>query len=105
MAIRPALVVMGASDRRRMRRVVIRGAGVALETRKSLLGHANGDITTHYSAAELDELIRAVELIFDRGRIESPNLMLLGESNRDCRKVSEMKKGPGEFQNRAEFRS
>jgi hypothetical protein len=68
----------------------LRGAGVALETRKSLLGHANGDITTHYSAAELDELIRAVELIVDRGRIESPNLMLLGsqtvESVGKCRK-------------------
>jgi len=68
----------------------LRGAGVALETRKSLLGHANGDITTHYSAAELDELIQAVELIVDRGRIESPNLMLLGsqtvESVGKCRK-------------------
>ena len=36
------------------------GAGVPLETRKALLGHANGDITTHYSAAELNELLDAV---------------------------------------------
>ena len=35
----------------------LRGAGVPLETRKALLGHANGDITTHYSAAELGELL------------------------------------------------
>ena len=27
----------------------LRGAGVPLEIRKALLGHANGDITTHYS--------------------------------------------------------
>ncbi|MGH1486369.1 MAG: tyrosine-type recombinase/integrase, partial [Cellvibrionaceae bacterium] len=33
----------------------LRAAGVPVETRKALLGHANGDITTHYSAAELSE--------------------------------------------------
>lgn len=55
-----------------------RGAGVALETRKALLGHVNGDITTHYSAAELDELINAVEMIVDRGIVQSPTLMLVG---------------------------
>lgn len=59
----------------------LRGAGIPLATRKALLGHANGDITTHYSAAELQELISAVEKIADRGRIESPNLMLLGSQN------------------------
>jgi len=68
----------------------LRGAGVPLETRKSLLGHANGDITTHYSAAELQELLEAAERIVDRGRPESPNLMLLGaqerNSGRRCRK-------------------
>jgi hypothetical protein len=41
-------------------------AGVPLETRKALLGHANGDITTHYSAAELNELKKAVEKIVDQ---------------------------------------
>jgi len=34
----------------------LRSAGVSLETRKALLGHAHGDITTHYFAAELAEL-------------------------------------------------
>jgi integrase len=38
----------------------LRAAGVSEETRKVLLGHTNGDITTHYSAAELAELITAV---------------------------------------------
>ncbi len=37
----------------------LRGTGVVLETRKLLLGHTNGDITTHYSAAELGELLDA----------------------------------------------
>ena len=75
----------------------LRGAGVPLETRKALLGHANGDITTHYSAAELDELIQAVERIVERGRLESPNLMLIGiDRPRSVGKVSEMKKGSTE---------
>ena len=45
----------------------LRGAGIFLETRKAILGHASGDITTHYSAAELSELIDAAEKITDRG--------------------------------------
>lgn len=39
----------------------LRSAGVPLETRKVLLHHKSGDITTHYSGAELKELINAVE--------------------------------------------
>ena len=45
------------------------------ETRKVLLGHKNGDITTHYSAAELAELIAAVNKI-DRS-LETPAITLL----------------------------
>lgn len=37
----------------------LRAAGVSLETRKVLLGHTNGDITSHYSAVELTELLEA----------------------------------------------
>ena len=48
----------------------LRSAGIPLETRKALLGHANGDITTHYSAAELQELIDAAEAIANRGERE-----------------------------------
>ena len=55
----------------------LRGVGVPLETRKALLGHANGDITTHYSAAELDELITAAEKVVDRKVVESPALIVL----------------------------
>ena len=34
---------------------------VLLETRKVLLGHKTGDITSHYNALELAELIRATK--------------------------------------------
>jgi integrase len=41
----------------------LRAAGVSLETRKVLLGHKNGNITSHYSAPEIDELIDAANRI------------------------------------------
>ncbi len=41
----------------------LRAAGVPLETRKVLLGHRNGDITTHYSAPELEELLVAANKV------------------------------------------
>lgn len=62
----------------------LRAAGVKLETRKVILGHKNGDITTHYSQAEIQELRDAVELLTNR-RKASPALKLVG-------KVSETKK-------------
>lgn len=72
----------------------LRSAGVPLETRKALLGHANGDITTHYSAAELKELVTATEAIVTRGNTETPNLMLIRKRKaKPVGKVSEIKKG------------
>lgn len=53
----------------------LRSAGVGEETRKVLLGHTNGDITTHYSAAELAELVTAVNKI-DRS-LATPVITLL----------------------------
>jgi integrase len=41
----------------------LRTAGVPLETRKALLGHKTGDITSHYSAPELAELLRAANAV------------------------------------------
>ena len=71
----------------------LRGAGVPLETRKALLGHASGDITTHYSAAELQELLNAAEKIVDRGRTQSPALILVcRQGKRIVGKVSEQEK-------------
>lgn len=55
----------------------LRSAGVPLETRKALLGHAHGDITTHYSAAELNELLKAANKIVKRGKSQSPTLTLV----------------------------
>ena len=52
-------------------------AGVPRETRKLLLGHASGDFTTHYSAAEIKELIDAVDKIADRGLAQTPTLTLI----------------------------
>jgi hypothetical protein len=48
---------------------------VGEETRKVLLGHTNGDITTHYSAVEIAELIQAVNRI-DRS-LATPAITLL----------------------------
>ena len=62
----------------------LRAAGVKLETRKVILGHKNGDITTHYSQAEIEELQDAVELLTNRKKA-SPALQLVG-------KVSDIKK-------------
>ena len=55
----------------------LRAAGVSLETRKVLLGHKNGDITSHYSAPELEELIRAVNKVCGGKFGKSPALTLL----------------------------
>ena len=61
----------------------LRAAGVPLETRKALLGHSNGDITTHYSAAELGELLNAAEKIVDRGIAQTPTLALVRNTGSD----------------------
>ena len=53
----------------------LRAAGVPEETPKVLPGHKNGDISTHYSAAELRELIEAVQKI-DASR-ETPMITVL----------------------------
>jgi hypothetical protein len=52
-------------------------ARISRETSKALFGHANVDITTHYSAAELGELLAAAEKITDRGKTQSPTLMVI----------------------------
>ena len=71
----------------------LRGAGVPLETRKALLGHASGDITTHYSAAELSELLEAVEKIVDKGIAQTPTLTVVQRSKEVVGKLSEKEKG------------
>lgn len=60
----------------------LRAAGVGIETRMVLLGHKNNQITTHYSAVEIGELIEAAERVsFRRG--STPTLTLLRSPNAD----------------------
>ncbi len=55
----------------------LRAAGVSLETRKVLLGHKNGDITSHYSAPEIDELLEAANRVCRSKSGKSPAMTLL----------------------------
>jgi len=41
----------------------LRAAGVSFEDRQDLLGHKSGRITTHYSQAELTNLIEAADKV------------------------------------------
>lgn len=55
----------------------LRAAGVALETRKVMLGHKNGDITSHYSAPEIEELLEAANRVCQGKSVKSPSMTLL----------------------------
>jgi len=50
----------------------LRAAGVTFEDRQDLLGHRSGRITTHYSQAELTNLIEAAEKVCDTDSRKSP---------------------------------
>ncbi|KTD53491.1 integrase [Legionella santicrucis] len=54
----------------------LRAAGVSYEDRQDLLGHRSGRITTHYSQAELSNLLDAANLII-QSRRESKELTIL----------------------------
>jgi len=55
----------------------LRSAGVPQETRKVLLGHRNGDITTHYSAPEITELLEASDRVCETQSRKTPALTSL----------------------------
>lgn len=57
----------------------LRAAGVTKEkeTQKDVLGHENGDITSHYSIAKIRELIDAVEKIAYESGDSTPSLTLI----------------------------
>ena len=59
----------------------LRAAGVPHETRKVLLGHRTGDITTHYSAPELEELIEAANRVCEDKSGKSPALVILKQKH------------------------
>jgi integrase len=50
----------------------LRAAGVSFEDRQDLLGHKSGRMTTHYSQAELSDLISAAEKVCDSESRKSP---------------------------------
>ncbi|APZ43263.1 tyrosine-type recombinase/integrase [Acidihalobacter ferrooxydans] len=55
----------------------LRAAGVGFEDRQDLLGHRSGRMTTHYSAAELGNLIEAANRVCGSKSRKSPALMVL----------------------------
>jgi len=55
----------------------LRAAGVSFEDRQDLLGHRSGRITSHYSAAELGNLIEAANQVVGDGSRKSPALVVL----------------------------
>lgn len=55
----------------------LRAAGVTKETRKVILGHKNGDITSHYSAPEILELLNAVQMLCGQKSRKSPALNIV----------------------------
>ena len=57
----------------------VRAAGWSNEDRKDLLGHKNGDITTHYSRVEIDHLREVVESIIRPISYNSPTLKVVGD--------------------------
>ena len=57
----------------------LRAAGVSFEDRQDLLGHRSGRITTHYSGAELYNLIDAANRVCERKNC-GPILKLISQS-------------------------
>jgi len=50
---------------------------VSFEDRQDLLGHRSGRITTHYSGAELANLIEAVNRMCESAARKMPTLVML----------------------------
>ena len=55
----------------------LRAAGLSFEDRQDLLGHRSGRITTHYSAAELGNLIDAANRVCEGSVRKMPTLTVL----------------------------
>ena len=55
----------------------LRAAGVTFEDRQGLLGHKSRRITTHYSAAELENLIEAANRVCGTQSRKGPALVLI----------------------------
>ncbi len=55
----------------------LRAAGITEETRAELLGHKRGSVTTHYSTAEVAELVNAVEKIAEKRGADSDGVAVV----------------------------
>ena len=55
-----------------------------------IMGQANGDINTHYSAAEVEERLAAAQKATERGIAQTPSLTLIRRHAQDVRKVEEL---------------
>lgn len=55
----------------------LRSAGVSFEDRQDLLGHKSSRITTHYSMAEIADLIAAANVVCEEESRKSPALVIL----------------------------
>ncbi len=55
----------------------LRAAGAGFEDRQDLLGHKSGRITTHYSAAELQNLLEAANKVCGENSRKSPALVII----------------------------
>jgi integrase len=60
----------------------LRAAGVSFEDRQDLLGHKSARITTHYSAAEITNLIEASNKVCQGPSRKSPAILLLRSAAR-----------------------
>ena len=55
----------------------LRSSGVSFEDRQDLLGRKSARITTHYSAAEISNLIEAANKVCQAASRKSPAIVLL----------------------------
>ena len=60
----------------------LRAAGVSFEDRQDLLGHKSGRITTHYSQAELSNLIASANTVCGDESRKSPALVIIKKKSR-----------------------
>lgn len=65
----------------------LRAAGVSFEDRQDLLGHKSARITTHYSMAELANLISASNKVCGGESRKSPALVILRTKKADPRLI------------------
>jgi len=59
----------------------LRAAGVSFEDRQDLLGHKSARITTHYSGAEIINLVNAANKVCEADRHQTLMLLRLNHNN------------------------